>query len=149
MKQSKLKSLKLLSRGFLKVPNDILEEIYSDNAVARLHGKLFLCLLYHAYFADGMIKVGRLCIPCKRGEWVTTYRTIEEKTGIARSCVKTLLELLTNDGLITTRCFSRFTAITIVRYDEMMKAPLIFPPVSPGRPSAPVTTKVYYPRLAD
>lgn len=149
MKQSKLKSLKLLSRGFLKVPNDILEEIYSENAVARLHGKLFLCLLYHAYFADGMIKVGTLCIPCKRGEWVTTYRTIEEKTSISRGCVKTLLELLTNDGLITVRRFSRFTVITIVRYDDMMKTPLTFPPVLPGKPSAPVAARIYYPRLAD
>lgn len=149
MKQSKLKSLKLLSKGFMKVPNYILEDIYSDNAVRRLRGKLFLCLLYHAYFADGIIRVSRLCIPCQRGEWVTTYRTIEEKTGIARSCVKSLLEQLTNDELITTRRFSRFTVITIIRYDDMMKAPILFPPVPSGKPSAPVAASIYYPRLAD
>lgn len=149
MKQSKIKSLKILSKGFLKVPNDVLEDIYSNNVITRLCGKLYLCLLYHAYFADGMITIGKLCVPCKRGEWVTTYRTIEEKTGISISCISMLLDILVNKGLITVRRFSRFTVITIVRYDDMMKIPLTFPPVLPGKPSAPVAARIYYPRLAD
>ncbi|MCD8137954.1 MAG: hypothetical protein LUH01_19180 [Parabacteroides gordonii] len=149
MKQSKIKSLKTLSKGFLKVPNDVLEKIYSKNVITRLCGKLYLCLLYHAYFADGMITVGRLSIPCKRGEWITTYRTIEEKTGISISCISMLLDILVNDGLITVRKFNRFTVITIVRYDDMMKAPILFPPVPSGKLSVPQVSRVYYPRLAD
>lgn len=147
MKQSKMKAIKLLSRGYLKVPNDVLENIYSDNTIARLCGKLYLCLLYHAYFSDGMITVGKLCIPCKRGEWVTTYRRIEEKTGISISCVSALLDILVNDDLITVKRFVRFTVITINRYDELMKAPSAFPPVPPSKSAASPTVGAYYPRL--
>ena len=149
MKQSKIKSLKMLSKGFQKVPNDVLESIYSDNVIRRLCGKLYLCLLYHTSFADGMITVGKLCIPCKRGEWVTTYRTIEEKTGISLSCISSLLDILVNDGLISVRRFKRFTVITIIRYDDLTSPPPAFPPVPSGKPSAPVAASIYYPRLAD
>lgn len=149
MRQSKIKSLKAISKGFLKVPNDVLENIYSGNVVTRLCSKLYLCVLYHTYFADGMTTVGNLCIPCKRGEWVTTYRMIEEKTGISISCISSLLDILVNNELITVRRFVRFTVITITQYDDLMKTPVAFPPVPSGKPSAPVAASLYYPRLTD
>lgn len=134
MKQSKFKALKLITGGFLKVPNYVLENIYSDNPVNNLLGKLYLCVLYHAYYADGVIMVNAMPIQCKRGEWITTFRHISNKTGIARSNVGALLELLEKNDLIIIRRFRRFTVITICNYDDLMKAP-----VAPPRSTPPKT----------
>lgn len=133
MKQSKFKALKLITGGFLKVPNYVLENIYSDNPVNIMLGKIYICSLYHAYYADGVIVVNAMPIQCIRGEWITTFRDISNKTGIARSNVGPLLEILVKNDLITTRKFHRFTVITINNYDDLMKAPAAPPRSTPPK----------------
>ena len=147
MKQSKMNAPKIFAKGFLKVPNAVLENIYSDNPLTRLQGKLFLCLLHHAYFKIGMSTINSLYIPCRRGEWITTYRIIEEKTGISRCKLNMLLDLLANDGLITVKRFVRFTVITINRYDDLVSAPVALPPVLPAKTGTTVVPDILYNRL--
>lgn len=134
MKQSKIEDIKTITQGFLKVPNHVLEMIYSDDPINRLLGKLFLCVLFHAYYKDGAILVNKKILPCHCGEWVTTYSIIEKKTDIARCYIKSLLQVLVNEHLISTRKFHCFTVITISHYDDLMKAP-----VAPPRSTPPKT----------
>lgn len=133
MKQSKIKEVKAFTRGFLKVPNHVLESIYSDDLVNRMLGRIYLCALFHAYYSEGVIMVNKIAIPCHRGEWITTYRIIEEKTGISHSYIGGVLEILVKYDLITIRRFRRFTVITICNYDDLMKAPVAPPHSTPPK----------------
>lgn len=125
------------SKGFLKVPNVILGKIYSGQVYARWYGVLYLCLLYHASFRERDTAFNAQTVVCRRGEWVTSYRIIEEKTGIPRSCLRDLLETLVEDGLISIKRFARFTVITIIGYDSWFKIP-VSPAPSPTGPPPPL-----------
>lgn len=133
MKQAKIERVSVFTRGFLKVPNHVLEYIYSDDPIERMLGKLFLCILYHAYYSNGVVIVNKKSFPCHRGEWVTSFRIIEDKTGIPYHYVGSLLSIMETEHLITTRRFRRFTVITISGYDDLMKAPAAPPRSTPPK----------------
>lgn len=116
------------SKGFLKVPNEVLGQIYSEQIVNRLCGLLYLCILFHAYFAEAYLVINSKSVLCKRGEWITTYRIIEEKTRIARSCISDLLDILTKEGKITVDKYGRFTCITVCGYNKLMQTSKPEPP---------------------
>ena len=126
--------------GFLKVPNAILSKKYADTPYSRMYGELYTCLLYHANRHDEENTVNSYTIYGKRGEWITTYRTIEEKTQISRSRLKTLLDNMEADGVISVRRMRYFTIITIPGYDDWMKVPTAGsnpPPATPARQHLP------------
>lgn len=116
------------TKGFLKVPNEIIEMIYSEQSIDRLSGLLYLCILFHAYFAEAYIIVNLKSVFCKRGEWITTYSIIERKTRIRRNCIGGLLDILTKEGKITVDKYGRFTCITVCGYNKLMQASKPEPP---------------------
>ena len=83
---------------FLCVPNYWLDDFYSDEPERRNKARIYLCLLKHVYFADGEIVVNGQRMPCRKGEWVTTYRQLEQKTGVARTTISRLIKLLAEEG---------------------------------------------------
>ena len=130
----------LFQWGFLKVPNVILSKKYADTPYSRSYGELYTCLLYHANRYDKENTVNSYTICGKRGEWITTYRTIDEKTQISRSRLKTLLDNMEADGVISVRRMRYFTIITITGYDDWMKVPTAGnnpPPATPVRKNLP------------
>ncbi|UVQ45762.1 hypothetical protein NXY11_21785 [Parabacteroides faecis] len=50
-------------KGFLRVPNELLDDLYSDDPVLRKKARVYLCLLRHAFFVDGVITLSRKKIP--------------------------------------------------------------------------------------
>lgn len=145
MKTTENKTLSFFSKGFTKVPNEILGKVYSEQPCARMYGFLYLCLLYHASFRDRDAMINAQTVPCRRGEWVTSYRIIEQKTNISRSCLRELLETLVEDGVISIRRFSRFTVITIIGYDSWFKIPVSSTPAPAGPPSPLRQGEVFIP----
>ncbi|WP_455637621.1 hypothetical protein [Parabacteroides sp.] len=145
MKTTENNAFSIHSKGFVKVPNVILGKIYSDQPYARLYGFLYLCLLYHASYRERDIKVNAQTVTCQCGEWVTSYRIIEQKTGISRGCLRDLLEAQVEDGLISIRRFVRFTVITIIGYGDWFKLPTSSTPAPNGPPPPLKQPRVFVP----
>lgn len=146
MEATENKGFSFYSKGFIKAPNVILEKMYSVQPYSRLYGFLYICLLYHASFRERDTTFNAQTVPCKRGEWVTSYRIIEQKTGISRSCLKELLEKQVEDGLISIERFARFTVITIIGYDGWFKIPIPSSPAPDDPPRLASQAEIHYPR---
>lgn len=154
MKQSKNEGVRVFSRGYLKVPNLVLEYIYSDDPIERMMGKIFLCILHHAYYVDGVVIVNKKPYPCRRGEWITSFRIIGEKAEIPYRYVGGLLDIMEHKGLISTSRFRRFTLISICHYDDLSKMHITPPRSTPpkqGSGAAPIppSTRPEYERLGE
>lgn len=105
-----------------------MEQIYSDQLISQLCGRLYLCILHHAYFAEAYIIFKTKSVLCKRGEWITTYSIIAEKTKISRCYIGDLLDILTKEGKITVDKYGRFTCITVCGYNKLMQTSKPEPP---------------------
>lgn len=145
MKTTENNAFSFYSKGFVKVPNVILGKMYSGESYPRLYAFLYLCLLYHASFRERSLEVNAQTVVCHRGEWVTSYRIIEQKSNISRSCLKDLLEMMVEDGLISIQRFTRFTVIVIIGYDEWFKIPVSSPLLPAGPPDALREAKMFVP----
>ena len=125
MKQDDSLLFRLFTKGFLKVPNSILERMYAGNIDGYQYGLLYICLLFHANKRDKEVQIDSYTIPGKRGEWITTFRRIESKTSLSRWRLKVLLDQMVADGVIEVRHLRRFTVILLIGYDDWMKIPYI------------------------
>lgn len=112
-------------KGFLKVPNYLLDDLYSDRPEVRNKARVHLYLLKHSYFVAGMIVVNGRKWFCQKGEWMTTYRELERKTQVSKSCIGDLLNKLVAEERIMVRrngCFT-FVRIQGVRVTEEASRP--------------------------
>lgn len=100
-------------KGFLKVPNYLLDDLYSDRPEVRNKARVHLYLLKHSYFVAGMIVVNGRKWLCQKGEWVTTYRELERKTQVPKSCIGDLLNKLVEEERIVVRRNGCFTFVRI------------------------------------
>ncbi len=106
-------SMGSIRKGFLKVPQALLDDLYSRNDDTRCKALVYLCLLRHAYFVEGSCMLNGQRITCHKGEWITTYRELEEKTQVSKSRLKLLLETLAMEGKIMLHLNNRYTLIQI------------------------------------
>lgn len=142
-------------KGFLRVPNELLDDLYSDDPVLRKKARVYLCLLRHAFFVDGVITLSRKKIPCRRGEWITTLRQLEEKTEVPKTLVSRLLAKLADEGCIRVRRLGRFTQVQLLHFDEPVVAkaakstdgPKSPPAASPA--TSPLTQRPNYKRFEE
>ena len=135
-------------KGFLCVPNYWLDDFYSDDKA-----RIYLCLLKHVYFADGEIVVNGQRMPCRKGEWVTTYRQLEQKTGVARTTISRLIKLLAEEGNIRIRYDGHFTFVQFppegVPKDVPASDGKESPPAKPAKPRTPPAGRPNYNRFKD
>lgn len=101
--------------GFLCVPHFLLDDLYSDDPARRSKAGVYLCFLRHVYFADGVIVVNRRRMTCRKGEWITTVRQLERKTGIPRTTIGRVLKRLEEEGDFEIRHEGRFTFVRFIR----------------------------------
>lgn len=101
--------------GFLCVPHFLLDDLYSDDPMRRSRASVYLCFLKHVYFADGVIVVNRRRMTCLKGEWITTIRQLEQKTGIPRTTIGRVLKRLEEEGDFEIRHEGKFTFVRSVR----------------------------------
>lgn len=101
--------------GFLRVPHFLLDDLYSDDPVRRSKAGVYLCFLKHVYFADGVVIVNRRRMTCRKGEWITTVRQLEQKTGIPRTTIGRVLKRLEEEGDFEIRHEGRFTFVRSLR----------------------------------
>ena len=140
-------------KGFLCVPNYWLDDFYSDEPERRNKARIYLCLLEHVYFADGEIVVNGQRMPCRKGEWVTTYRQLEQKTGVARTTISRLIKLLAEEGNIRIRYDGHFTFVQFppegVPKDVPASDGKESPPAKPAKPRTPPAGRPNYNRFKD
>ena len=140
-------------KGFLCVPNYWLDDFYSDEPERRNKARIYLCLLKHVYFADGEIVVNGQRMPCRKGEWVTTYRQLEQKTGVARTTISRLIKLLAEEGNIRIRYDGHFTFVQFppegVPKDVPASDGKESPPAKPAKPRTPPAGRPNYNRFKD
>lgn len=103
--------------GFLCVPHFLLDDLYSDDPVRRSKASVSLCFLKYVYFADGMIVVNRRRMTCRKGEWITSVRQLEQKTGIPRTTLGRVLKRLAEEGDFEIRHEGRFTFVRSLRME--------------------------------
>ncbi len=103
--------------GFLRVPHFLLDDLYSDDPVRRSKAGVYLCFLRHVYFADGVVVVNRRRMTCRKGEWITTVRQLEQKTGIPRTTIGRVLKRLEEEGDFEIRHEGRFTFVRLLRIE--------------------------------
>lgn len=104
--------------GFLRVPNFLMDDFYSENPVKRSKASVYLCFLKHLYFVDGVIVVENRRISCRKGEWITTIRELEQKTGIPKTTIGRVLRRLEEEGDFEIRREGRFTFVRSLRMEE-------------------------------
>ena len=135
-------------KGFLCVPNYWLDDFYSDEPERRNKARIYLCLLKHVYFADGEIVVNGQRMPCRKGEWVTTYRQLEQKTGVARTTISRLIKLLAEEGNIRVRNDGHFTFVQFPPAGVPKDIPASDgkepPPAKPAKPRTPPASRPNY-----
>jgi len=75
-------------------------------------------LLYKANWKEKSIVFRNKEFPIKRGQFVTSIRTLEKETGINRSKIVRILNFLKSETQIETQNFYAFTLISIINYDR-------------------------------
>lgn len=101
----------------MRVPHFLLDDLYSDDPVRRSKAGVYLCFLRHVYFADGVVVVNRRRMTCRKGEWITTVRQLEQKTGIPRTTIGRVLKRLEEEGDFEIRHEGRFTFVRLLRIE--------------------------------
>ena len=129
MKETDLQSFRVENRrkGFLRVPHFLLDDLYSDQPMRRGKAWVYLCFLKHVYFADGEIVVDHRRMPCHKGEWITTFRQLAQKTDIPRTTLGCVLKLLEEDWDLEIRHEGRFTFVRLIRLEIQEEEPAFSP----------------------
>lgn len=99
------------------VPHFLLDDLYSDDPMRRSKAGVYLCFLRHVYFADGVVVLNRRRMTCCKGEWITTVRQLEQKTGIPRTTISRMLIRLAEEGDFEIRHEGRFTFVRLLRIE--------------------------------
>lgn len=134
-------------KGYLQVPNSVLDELFCKDTIERQRSLLYLCILKHAFFRNGSMKVNKYRYVCQQNEWLTTCSELSQLTGVKRSVVHRLLEQLQEKRYIEMSCNKRFTSIRLTETAPMVRP--AEPPVwkssqsplfSPTPPTPPQTS---------
>lgn len=81
-------------------------------------GWLAMYLLSEAAYEEHEVIFNKCTISLKRGQLVTGHETITRNIGLSRAGYRSALKTLKNANFLTTRTTSRYTIITICKYDH-------------------------------
>lgn len=105
-----------MAEGWIKEYRAIREHwLWSDKPFAR--GQAFNDLLLMVNHQDNKIMMNGELIEVKRGQRITSLRYLAETWGWSTKKVKTFLEVLQKENMITFKCDSKKTLITIENWD--------------------------------
>ncbi len=78
----------------------------------------WIWLLLHANFKDNKVNLGFELHEVKRGQFITSQEKLSDHFGWSRQQVRSFLDLLKVDGMISHESTTKFTMITICNYDS-------------------------------
>lgn len=105
-----------MAEGWIKEYRAIREHwLWSDKPFAR--GQAFNDLLLMVNHQENKIMMNGELIEVKRGQRITSLRYLAETWGWSTKKVKTFLEVLQKENMITFKCDSKKTLITIENWD--------------------------------
>src|SRR5574344_943311 len=81
-------------------------------------GQAWIDLLLLANSSDRKVPFGKKLILVKRGEKMTSIRKLEQRWGWSNNKVKSFLNMLQDDGMITYKCTTKNTFYNIVNYND-------------------------------
>ena len=61
-------------------------------------------------------------IPIKRGQFITSFQTLSKETGLSLQTVRTCIKRLKSTQCLTWSAQSKYSLITIIKYDDYQKA---------------------------
>lgn len=99
-------------KGCVASPRDIYDWEYSHDPASML---VWFYLLHHANYKDKRWNG----IEIKRGQIVTSVRSLSEKTGLSERKIRTSLTRLKSTHLITQSTTAKYSVITIINYGDM------------------------------
>ena len=100
-----------MDNGWIKLHRKFLEWEWFDKPEMV---QLFIFLLLSANHADNDWRG----MTIKRGQLVTSYASIKEKTGLSVQTIRTCIRRLKSTSELTSKVTSQFTIITICNYDS-------------------------------
>ncbi len=109
-------------KSFIRVPRDIVNRLFHSEEAARQAAWLYFTLLVYCYYADGYVMLGRLKVPCNRGEYVGNRSRLSVLTGFSASTVGRLLRRLDSENLIRMWHIPGGSRIQLVGYDDITLA---------------------------
>ena len=105
--------------GWIKLPREIQDHwIWSDSR--RL--KMWIKLLFMAKWTNDRVNVGNSFIELRRGQILTTLRTLKNQLDCSRGTVSDFLKVLEEGGMIEKEVTPKYTIITILDYDNFQPA---------------------------
>lgn len=106
---------KLTPQGFILLHRSILKSFYYKDSE---HVHLWLHLLLKANWKEKSILYKGKRFPIKRGQFVTSRKSIVKETGINRSKVERILKTFESEQQIEQQNYYAFRLITILNYNE-------------------------------
>ena len=101
----------MLKKGFVKIDRKITSwRWYQDNNTFRV----FFHLIITANYEDGEFET----LTIKRGQRVTSYKSLADETGLSVQNVRTAINHLKSTGEITVNSHAKFSIITIKNYNQ-------------------------------
>jgi len=100
---------------WIKLHRSVIDwEWYSDANVMRLFIHLLLVSNHDDNFVNGIL--------VKRGQKLTSYKSISRETGLSNQQARTAVSKLKSTGEITIKTFNKFSIIQIVNYDKFQSS---------------------------
>lgn len=119
--------------GFLIVGRSTLKALFAPEHEQRGVAIVLLCVQTYAYFSDGYVCLNDRTVPCRAGEWITSYSEIAGITGFDRRLVKKYLINLEERGFLHVHDFGNYKRIVLNAYELKTKTPDKMPPAAtPG-----------------
>ena len=101
--------------GWIKLHRSLLDHFVAQDGDMFL---LWVRMLLMANHKDNKFPVGNKIIEVKRGQLMTSRKTLSEKTGIQESKIERILKLLKSEHQIEQQSFSKFRLISITNYES-------------------------------
>lgn len=103
--------------GWISLNRSIQEHwIYAEERTFSKY-EAWLDLLFMVNHAPGKAPIGNQIIDVDRGQRVTSIKKLAEHWSWSRSKVNSFLKMLQSDGMIDFKTTSKYTLVTIVKYD--------------------------------
>lgn len=107
----------LADGGWIKINRNIQESFIWDFSYPQ-YGLAWVDMLMLANYKDKQIIFNGKLLTIKRGSFVTSLVKLSERWHMNRRTVKSFLDVLKSDGMITYECTRQCTTVCIVNYEK-------------------------------
>lgn len=103
--------------GWVKIHRKLLENaLWLDKPYSK--GQAWIDLILHANHKDGKILIGSALTPIKKGSFITSDIKLSNRWGWSRGKVRSFIEMLEREKMITRDTTTKYTALSIINYEH-------------------------------